>query len=138
MRTVNAVMVLALSCLLAYACVGCPPRPQPVPVAPDGSQDASVDVGAPNSTDAALDASMGVLDAGEDLDAARYPACAKACINLGALGCPEARAVDGGQSCYAVCAHAEETHKFDLKPACLAAAKSIAEAKACGSVRCLK
>jgi hypothetical protein len=91
----------------------------------------------PNALADASVAPLAVLDAGEDLDAARYPMCAKACANLATLGCPEARRVDGGQTCYAVCVHTEETHKFDLKPTCLAAAKTVAEAKACGSVRCL-
>jgi hypothetical protein len=139
MKTVNLVMLAALGTLLAYACVGCPPHPQPV--VPDSSQDASADAGAALPPTDAQDASTGALDAGDpdggDLDAARYPACAKACATLGKLGCPEAATVDGGQSCYAVCGHAAETKKFDFKAPCLATAKTIADAKACGSVRCL-
>lgn len=144
MRAPNLLMILSLGSLLAYACVGCPPHP--LPVAPDGSQDASGDVQAPEPPADAVDASTGLQDAATDalddpdgnVDAARYASCAKACANLGKLGCPEAATVDGGDSCYAVCAHAVTSHKFDFKAACLTAAKSAAEAKACGSVRCAR
>lgn len=63
-------------------------------------------------------------------------ACGNACAQLAQLGCPEANPNPGGEGCYAVCAKAEATKKFTLKPACLTAAKTIAAVRACGTVRC--
>lgn len=60
--------------------------------------------------------------------------CDEACAELAALGCPEALPA-GGQSCSRVCVHTLGG-VFDLKPACIAAAHSRAEVRACGTVKC--
>ena len=63
--------------------------------------------------------------------------CASACANLSALGCPEGNP-SGGKSCAETCEHTQSTHLTDLKPACLSAARTVADARACGSVACAK
>lgn len=63
-------------------------------------------------------------------------ACGNACAQLAQLGCPEANPNPGGEGCYTVCAKAEASRKFTLKPGCLSAAKTIAAVRACGTVRC--
>lgn len=63
-------------------------------------------------------------------------ACGNACAQLAQLGCPEANPNPGGESCYTICAKAETSRKFTLKPACLAAAKTVPAVRACGTVRC--
>lgn len=78
-------------------------------------------------------------DAGSEeptLDAARFPECALACTHLRLLGCEEGRTPDGGLSCYAICAKAEASGTFTLKPACVAAAPSKEALRKCGTVRC--
>ena len=72
-------------------------------------------------TDGGRDASSG--DSGD--------AIARACQNLATLGCAE-----GNASCVTTMQHAQSTGITDLKPACLAAAKSKADVRACGSVAC--
>jgi len=76
------------------------------------------------STDAATDGEV------------KVPACGEACVQLAKLGCPEATPKQGEESCYVVCARAEETKRFSLKPACIAKAATVDEARACGTVRC--
>jgi hypothetical protein len=56
----------------------------------------------------------------------------EACANLNALGCPEGAKAN----CAAVMQTAQEAHLTDLRPSCLAAAKTQDEARACGSVTC--
>ena len=141
MRVVNVVMFVALGCLLAYVCTGCPKAHVVVP--PDSSLDVAPGPDGGKLPDAPPGLSEGGLDAANDsppdLDAApRFPACTAACLALAKLGCPEAAGSPGGQSCYAVCAHAEETHKFDFKRGCLAAAKTVEAVRACGTARCPK
>ena len=68
----------------------------------------------------------------------KYPQCVKACVVLERLDCPEARKLDGGLNCYGVCAETVSSGKFDLKPECVGAASTLAEVRACGSVRCQK
>ena len=62
--------------------------------------------------------------------------CAKACANLRRLDCPEGDAPDGGRSCESVCEQARASHRIDLKPLCLASAKTREAARACGTVAC--
>ena len=52
------------------------------------------------------------------------------------LRCPEADDADGGDSCEVACRHAQEGGLTDLRPRCLAAAKTVDELRACGSVKC--
>ena len=105
----------------------------------------------PHSTPATNDASVlparcidtngdsGVND--ESLDAAHiaFPICAKACSVLIQSHCPEGDKQDGGDSCYAICAHAEGTGGFGLRPECIAAKKpgDVVGIRSCGTVRCL-
>lgn len=72
------------------------------------------------------------------VELATFPICAKACAALKRLGCPEAERPDGGSTCYAVCAKAEKSGKFGLRPNCVAASKTITDVKACGTIRCLR
>ena len=57
--------------------------------------------------------------------------CAAACSRLLELGCPE-----GEGACAATCSRASELRSLPL--ACWAAAKTKADAKACGSLRCTR
>lgn len=77
-------------------------------------------------------------DADDDAsyDAARFPACTRACRNLKALGCPEAEKEDGGLSCYDVCAKAEASGKFTLRPDCVADAGTKEQLRDKCRVRC--
>jgi hypothetical protein len=59
-----------------------------------------------------------------------------ACSNLRNLGCPEGHGAIGGTPCSVVIQRAA-----DLRPlpvACWTLAKSTADARACGSLRCLR
>lgn len=99
---------------------GCPPVSPKPPVA-DG------------------DADVALADADNGLDedgAPRNVPCTQACVKLAFLGCPEAAKPDGGKTCYRLCADAEASGKFSLKPACVAAAKDVDGVRACGTVRC--
>lgn len=62
-------------------------------------------------------------------DVTDYPAV---CQHLAELGCPEGNAPE----CAAAFQRFQEGRMTDLAPACLMAAKSPAEARACGSVLC--
>ena len=110
--------LLVAACMLLTAC---PPPPKPVPTdadaAPAPTQDASTDA---------------------PVDAAPAKPCVSACARLSELGCPEALPVDGGSTCLQICEQAEATGKFNLKPQCISAAKTVEEVRACGSVRCKK
>lgn len=59
------------------------------------------------------------------------PTCASMCANLSAMGCPE-----GAAGCDATCRHVQVTRLTDLPIACLSAARSKPEARACGSLAC--
>lgn len=63
-------------------------------------------------------------------------ACVRACANLAALGCPEGSGSLGGEPCSVTCQRASELRPLPV--ACWAAATSTAEAKACGSLRCIR
>jgi len=118
LRLVNTMMGVNMAIFFAYSTTGCPaPAPQhPV-----------------------VDVSDASVDPSDDVDGAvRFPACQAACARLRSLGCPEASTPDGGRSCYRLCADAEESRKFDLKPACVAGALDVATVRSCGSVRCQK
>lgn len=128
----KAIFVLIIGCCL----LGCPPSPKPPVV---DASDASLDVG---DAGPQIDATA-VVDAAVDPDEApdgtvKNKACAAACAKMKALGCPEAVKPDGGQTCYNVCAHAESSGKFSLKPDCVASKNTIEELKTCGTVRCKK
>jgi len=129
LRVPNLIMTvgaaLAVAHLLAWAVLGCPPPKAPV----DGG-DSAADAPAPGPSDP---------EAGfEDADGARpRSACRHACEAMRRFGCPEGAPLDGGDSCEAVCEHAESSGKFALKPACIADAGSRDAVRACGTVRCL-
>lgn len=59
-------------------------------------------------------------------------ACSRACDNLASLECPEGL----DSSCAATCQKVQDGRLTDFKPECLAAAKTQAEASACGTVTC--
>jgi hypothetical protein len=59
-------------------------------------------------------------------------ACVRACSNLEALKCPEGL----DPSCAEACQKVQDGRLTDLAPECLAAAKTPAEASACGTVTC--
>lgn len=127
MKPASTIMGLTLAIFFAYSTLGCPPTPSPVTPTNDAS-----DAALPILTDA-----TGPL-APDDADAAgSKSACARACVKLASLGCPEAQTPEGGLSCSLVCSNADANGHFDLKPACIAAAKDVAAVRKCGSVRCL-
>jgi hypothetical protein len=64
-------------------------------------------------------------------DSAVHATCEAACKNIHALSCPE-----GDEQCVTVCKHANEIRPLPL--ACWANARSVAEARACGSLRCVR
>lgn len=118
MRTILSLLAVALL-------IGCPQLP-PKPPVTDG--DAAVD-------SAVLDsASMS-----DGFDGTYKPdVCSKACSKMSELGCPEGMPADAGKSCYTLCMDTQASKKFDLKPECIAVAKSVAEVRGCGTVRCQK
>lgn len=63
-------------------------------------------------------------------------ACVRACANLRGLGCPEGDGSIGGEPCSVTCQRASELRPLPV--ACWSVAKSTAEAKACGSLRCVR
>ena len=64
--------------------------------------------------------------------------CESACRNLATHRCPEAVTRPGEDSCVVVCQRAQATRgRIDLKPRCIAAAKSRAAILACGTYRCM-
>lgn len=119
-------MRLLLGALFATLLAGCPvtpPEPPHVEVGDGGSYPPGP---------------MDPVDAEDPPpESANYPVCARACANLKRLGCPEAERPDGGRTCYAVCADAEKSGKFPLKPICIATAKDVVDVKSCKTVRCL-
>jgi len=116
----------------AAAMVACP-RPMPPPGPPDTADAA----GGQSGVEDASWADVVPRDAG-NIDASACPLCKAACDALARVGCPEANQVDGGDDCYTVLEHAQSSRKFDLKPACVAAAKDAAGVRACKTVRCFK
>jgi|GEM_PF-2371693 hypothetical protein len=59
--------------------------------------------------------------------------CPAACANLNRLGCPEASSVD---ACTTMCTKTQDAGITDLKPAQLAAAQTVADVQAVGTVAC--
>jgi hypothetical protein len=62
--------------------------------------------------------------------------CAQACARMNSLSCPEANPRDSGDTCEQVCDHTIDSGLFDMKPACLAAAQTLDDLHACGTVVC--
>lgn len=56
--------------------------------------------------------------------------CEPMCINLGSLDCPEAKAK--GDGCVGTCVHVQETGITDLRPGCVASARTAVEVRKCG------
>lgn len=73
---------------------------------------------------------------GSDPNSREFPMCEIACANLRRLGCPESKTLDGGLSCYEVCAKAERSGRFTLRPQCIAGAGDRAALLDCKTVRC--
>lgn len=96
--------------LHVLALVACTPEPKPPTVEVDAS-------------------TVVVVDAAPS-------ACASACANLRRLGCPEGETADGGKSCVDLCDQLQASGKFDMKPACVAAAQTREELAACKTARC--
>jgi len=85
----------------------------------------------------------GILDAQDNQEdddpiegVARYPVCLQACANLKRLGCPEARQLPQGKTCYRVCADGFQNGR-PLRPTCVAAARDVEDVRLCRTVRCL-
>ncbi len=81
------------------------------------------------------DADASTVDAGVLYDAPRFSSCHNAC-EVVIKFCPHEAAFENNAACEKVCEHTQETKTFDMKPACLAVARSVAEVRACGTVRC--
>lgn len=111
----RGMVVGAVSAACVALLVACPPSPQP-PVDPSPR-----------------DGSAPIVE-----DGSAYPECRAACARLWELGCPEGVPFDGGSTCFRVCAEAEASGKFDLKPTCLASAHDVAGVRACRTVRCAR
>ncbi len=81
----------------------------------------------------------GSFDEPPDMSSGGYamPACARACVNLQTLGCPEAAKYPGEDSCYVVCKRAESTGKIDFNLPCVEKASTREELRACKTYRCL-
>lgn len=62
--------------------------------------------------------------------------CSSACSNLRTLDCPEGKGSMSGETCERVCIRANELRPLPL--ACWAAATTVAAAKGCGSLRCVR
>lgn len=62
--------------------------------------------------------------------------CASACSNLRTLDCPEGKGAMSGETCERVCVRANELRPLPV--ACWAAATTVAAAKGCGSLRCVR
>lgn len=123
MRTRVLSLCLMALCLTAPAC---PPAPVPPPdLVPEAGTDSAVDAIAPSIPDAAPNPAQDALSPPPS-------ACAQACANLNALGCPEGAKLP---DCVDTCLHADGKIT-NLAPACLATAKTKAAARKCGSVRC--
>lgn len=60
----------------------------------------------------------------------------EACENLRKIGCPEGFGSVGGESCLGVLVNASKLRPLPL--ACWAHAKTGADAKGCGSLRCIR
>ncbi len=126
---------IALLALFAVVClVGCP---TPTPVNP--GPDAADAVAPPQPIPSAPDASQSIVDAAPmPVAEAGGSACQLACANLRSFGCKEGDPTGKGDGeCEKVCDHTS-TGAFSIKPDCLAAAKSAAAVRACGTVRCLQ
>jgi hypothetical protein len=121
--------LVAFACYaaMAVAISGCPATP------PTSPQNDAADVQAPDVVAPVQDAAQSIVDAA-NADIVNASPCSKACANLRALGCPEG-APDAGESCEVVCKHTENG-PFNLKPACLEAAKTVAAVRACKTVTC--
>jgi hypothetical protein len=102
------VKALAVGWFLAAFVLACPPAPGPILVSSNP------------------DAAATYVDASPDVKL-----CAAACANLLALHCQE-----GAPSCFQVCTLVADTGLTDFHTACLVAATTQAQARACGSVAC--
>jgi hypothetical protein len=120
--TMKRSMTYVLAMLSAYMATpmltGCPPTP----VNPTPDADAIAPPPAPEA------GPVTIVDAGPVTDV-----CALACANLRTLGCPEGDPA----TCGGVCSHAQQG-AFDMKPSCLAGAKTVDAVRQCGSVSCKK
>lgn len=123
MKPASTFMGIVLVAFFAYSLGGCPTPPAPKPP--------------PCPADVHLDTDSGIEEPKED-GAATFPACVRACAKLKEFGCPEAETLQGGRTCYAVCAFAEASKKETLGPGCVADARNVAEVRACKTVRCMK
>lgn len=63
-------------------------------------------------------------------------ACSSACSNLRRIDCPEGLGSIGGESCERRCAIAMQLRSMPLE--CWIRAESPVDARACGSLRCLR
>jgi hypothetical protein len=152
----RALTISLVTALLAGPSSACPPPSTPPDSGPDagpppGRPEAgpgpTIDAGPPQSHDAGPRPAPAILDAGTGfpvLDASppvpddnAVPQCKTACATLAQLGCPEAKTVLGGKTCYRVCADAEASG-VSLNPTCIGAAKDITAVRACKTVRCQK
>lgn len=126
-------MSLVLASIGAIACVRvaaeCPTAIVEVVTGHDASGDDAADP--PTGTDGGVEPLDGV-------GAYAVPQCASACANLARLRCPEGKGRAGEDSCYVVCKRAVSTRgRIDLKPECVAAAKSVSAVRACETYRCV-
>lgn len=102
--------------------VGCLNPPAPGPPPPPSP---------PNPTDPSDDEDPdALLDAGA-------PVCLTACVRLRRLGCPEG-SPRGGDGCVGTCLNSIAKQTVDLKPACIASAKTVTAIRACGTVDCVR
>lgn len=62
--------------------------------------------------------------------------CARACKQLSALGCPEAKKPVGGRTCVETCKAIAPISSYD--PECVIKAKTVASARLCPALKCEK
>ena len=152
MRIKSIIPIIACAQIALVILGACAAKPCPEPHVVEVIVDAGPPQPAPRPDDETTvivtlpDGGSIVLE-GEPFDAVggySSPDCAAACANLARVrdaahpnGCPEAKAAAGEDSCYVVCRRAAATNgRIDFKPRCIAAAKTIATLRACGTYRC--
>lgn len=127
-------IILAFSLVLFFAAPvvalsGCP-KPQPA----QDSGDVVVNGDVVTVTVTVDDAgAISLVDASDAAKKKGEAACVAACANLRKLGCP-AGSEDAGQGCTSVCIHTVDSKLFNMNAPCLAAAKTVKEARACGTI----
>lgn len=120
--------VCAAFVTLGLYLVACPPAAVPAPTIDSGAsfEPMAVDAGEPDARPAPAPADAAIEALGPPI---KQDACARACLVLQSLGCPEARPTPNHKSCADVCRAVEGVRGMTLHPGAVAA---------CGSMDCVR